>query len=734
MPKNILFNFLSFRKKRHKSDIQHAESVTLKQTLDKKNYFLIELPRSDYSLMGLGMRLKLVKHHVSIYEKESRANPHLSQLHYTADFINENKLEYRLHVYYDHRDQMVSGPHFSIRVDNNKYQEIDASSVSQALLDLAETSMRAVIVEIREKYLGTYSQLEQEYQRLDRQCSALFETKASHMAEYVAKLKNFIKLAENLSMLTSQNHYAHKHAFLTRLLITIQTPAMSTEATVDTPTAEPQSSLSLNTQQEDTSRRNAARVRNKNSDTSRRQTNNPLQDIERQVDTLARQFMALSAQPREKKVIEYTRELGNLWALCNQYSLEADLVIPQHTPPGSTPCLNKLHDLSVRLEKSCKEHFLYLLEQKQFDAAKLLQSFYYLLDVNRLADALKENNAELLDFILTYGDDLVLDNQVLIINKRKYTNAVAFCYEHGLVDCLTVLINHDASILIPGADGLPLAYSLLTQASHPLQGVLAACPEKTTSSSTFYFALKNALRRYIATQVLPAAEQNKISAAISYYQILANDLLFNRDLGLSGQQVNYSISAITLLMNEPLPADLMQDEAIQQAYSQCIQCAMQFFKPLKPRARMEMVKHLHGNLNELSELFRLNDLSEADRSDKVEFLRQYLHDVEIMWDDLADCIRNLKKINSPHIQQHTQDSVAEAVTNLCNRYNFDMSSSSEAEETPSEDEELSPPGALMSLAALVYPPVRTRMGFFTAASLAASKQAPDKDQQPGPGI
>ncbi|KTC97952.1 hypothetical protein [Legionella erythra] len=733
MPKNILFNFLSFRKKRNKRDLEHAESITLKQTLDKKNYFLIELPRSNYSLMGLGTRFNLVKHHVSIYENESRANPHLSQLHYTADFINTNRIEYRLHVYYDHKDQMVSGPHFSVRLDNNKYREIDASSVSQELLELAEKSMRAVIVEIREKYLDTYSQLEQEYQRLDRQCSILYETRESHMAEYVAKMKNFIKLAENLSILTSHNHYTHKHAFLTRLLITIQTPAMSTEAPVDTSTTEPQSSLSLNTQREDTSRRDAARVRNKSSNTSRRQTNNPLQGIERQVDALARQFIALSAQPREKNVMKHTKELGNLWALCNQYSLEADLVIPQDAPQSSIPCLTKLQTLSVKLEKACKEHFLYLLEQKQFDAAKLLQNFYYLLDVNRLAAALKDDNAELLDFILTYGEDLVLDNQVLIIDKKKYTNAVVFCYEQGLADCLAVLINHDASILIPGANGLPLAYSLLMQDEHPLQRVLAACPQKTTLSSSFYFGLKNALRRYIASEELPANEQKKISAAIAYYQILANDLLFNRDLGPLGQQVNYSISAITLLMNEPLPADLMQDEAIQQAYSQCIHCAMQFFKPLKPRARMDMVKHFHGNLNDLSELFRLNDLSDAELADKVEFLKQYLHDVEIMWDDLADCMRNLKKNNSLHIQQEAQDSVAEAVTNLFSRYNLDKASSDE-EETLSEDDDLSPLGALMSLAALAYPSVRTRMGFFSGASAANSSGAPGEEPEASPGI
>ncbi|MDX1836964.1 hypothetical protein DIZ81_04665 [Legionella taurinensis] len=692
MPKNILFSFLSYRKKRNKNSLEHAESINLKQTLDKKNYFLVALPPIDYCLNHNELSYTLLKHHVSVYENESQVIPQLSQLHYTADFTDLNGDEFRLHVYYDRKDQMVSGPHFSIRVGHNKYRELDVSLVSQELLTLAETSVHAVIVEIREKYLQTYNQLELEYQRLDIQCSLLYEEREGKRAEYLAKLKNFIKVTHNLALLTSHNHYAQKHLFLTRMLKTAEAVMPDAKTSLDAPMTTASNQTSSNPDKNKSSKPNANLVsvssKAKRNTTVQKKLTQELGEIERQVDKLAKQFADLASESLAREGLEYTRRLADLWARCNQYSLEADFLLPSQAPISSSQCLSKLQQLTPSLEKACKEHFLYLLKTKQFAAAKLLQNFYYLLDMNRLCSALEDNNAELLDFILTHGDDLVLDNQVLILNKKKYTNAVSFCYESNSADCLAVLIKHDASLLIPDSRGLPLAYSLLTEPRHPLKDVLAACPEKTTSSSAFYFALKNALRHYLNTHTLSSEVTNKINAAIAYYQLQAHDLLFNRDLGLLGQQGNYSISAITLLMNESLPLDLLQDEATQRAYSQCIDRAMQFFKPLRTKVRMDMLKCFHGSLNDLSQLFRNNDVPDSDRSAKVIFLQQYLYDVEILWQDLDECTRGLRKASSLHAQQQIQINLTEAILNLCNRYNLTMSSSED--EDTSLDEEESP--------------------------------------------
>ncbi|KTD50602.1 coiled-coil-containing protein [Legionella rubrilucens] len=743
MAKNILFSFLSYRKKRNKSSLEQAESVTLKQTLDKKNYFLIALPLRDYRLDHKDLRYTLLKHHVSVYETESQANPHLSQLHYTADFTDLGGNEYRLHVYYNKKDQMVSGPHFSMRVGQNKYRELDVSSVSQELLTLAETSMHDVIVEIREKYLQTYNQLELEYQRLDNQCSLLYEERESKRAEYVAKLKNFIKMTESLSLLTSHNHYAQKHLFLTRMLKTAQAVMPEAEAVRNAPITAVSSHPSSNSSKKNNASKPTAPLASVNSKAKRKQAalqkiTRELGDIERHVDRLAKQFASLTPESSSQDELAYTRSLADLWARCNQYSLEADLLLSSQTSIGNSQCLSKLQQLTSGLEKACKAHFLHLLKEKQFAAAKLLQNFHYLLDMNRLCSALEEKNAELLDFILTHGDDLVLDNQVLIINKKKYPNAVSFCYETHSTDCLAVLIKHDASLLIPDDHGLPLAYSLLTEPGHPLKGVLAACPEKTTSSSAFYFALKNALRRYLDTHTLSSEVKKQISAAIAYYQIQAHDLLFNRDLGILAQQGNYSISAITLLMTKPLPLDLLEDETIQLAYSQCIERAVRHFKSLRPKARMELVKCFHDSLNDLSQLFRSNGIPDTDRPAKMKFLQQYLYDVEILWQDMSNCARGIRKANSAHAQQQVHASLEEAINNLSSRYNLPMQSSLTDDTSLEESEESSSlDGWLDDFASLVSPPVQTKSGwmnFFTPhptdEKLPSNQSAPTAEKKP----
>ncbi|QRN03649.1 hypothetical protein GH742_07095 [Legionella sp. MW5194] len=747
MSKNILFRFLSYRKKRKKNELERAESVTLKQTLDKKNYFLIALPPIDYRLDHKDQTYSLIKHHVSVYENESQANVHLSQLHYTADFTDSSGSDYRLHVYYNNKDQVVSGPHFSMRVGQNKYRELDLSSVSQELLTLAETSIHDVIVEIREKYLQTYNQLELEYQRLDNQCSLLYEVRESKRAEYLTKLKNFIKITHNLATLTSHNHYAQKHLFLTRMLKTAEDVNPDVNAVLDAPMTAASSHASSNSGKKNNASKREAPQASGNAKAKRKtealkKINLGLGEIEKQVDRLAKQFASLtSAESSSRDELAYTRSLADLWARCNQYSLEADLMLPSQTSIGNSQCLNKLQQLTPSLEKACKEHFLYLLKTKQFTAAKLLQNFHYLLDMNRLCSALENNNAELLDFILTHGDDLVLDNQVLIINKKKYTNAVSFCYETHSVDCLAILIKHDASLLIPDSRGLPLAYCLLTEPGHPLKGVLTACPEKTTSSSAFYFALKNALRCYLDAHTLSSEVKKQISAAIAYYQIQAHDLLFNRDLGILAQQGDYSISAITLLMTKPLPLDLLEDETIQLAYSQCIERAVRHFKSLRPKARMELVKCYHASLNDLSQLFRSNDVPDTDHPAKIKFLQQYLYDVEILWEDMSNCARGIRKANSAHAQQQVHANLEEAINNLSSRYNLPMQSSLTDDTSLEESEESSSPdGWLDDFTSLVSPPAQTKsswMNFFTPRptdeKLPSNQSAPtaEKKQEQG---
>src|SRR5436190_22646762 len=115
MARNVLFNFIELYLTDPQSPLPNCQQLERNFTKEGREYYRFGLPhKHPVVFQDEPYRYTLLNHHVSVYQTECKANPFLSQYHYTAYFKDQDEAQYQLHVYFNDKNEMTTEPVFSI--------------------------------------------------------------------------------------------------------------------------------------------------------------------------------------------------------------------------------------------------------------------------------------------------------------------------------------------------------------------------------------------------------------------------------------------------------------------------------------------------------------------------------------------------------------------------------------------------------------------------------------------
>jgi hypothetical protein len=515
MAQNVLFNFIKLYIITTKTtSISHYPTEDTNK--EGTHYYRYNLQKNKQILLSDdGHSYRLKKHHLSVYETEIDKNPTLSQYHYTAYFSDENGEDYQLHVHFNERDLLTNAPVFSKGNDKTSgFALIPNEELNEAFINLATSSIEPIISELRKQVTEQIQKLEASYRSLEENACNLADKIEDNHKQYELALDKIIKTLDQLIPLTKHNHYEQIKNFLNILKKNIARQPLQPKAK---PTAKTQkeSATTNNKASFPASELSAFAAPPKS---SQRQKNTL--DIDKELDKLSTTFSSLpTAESNRQPDI-----LGELNAEINTLSL-----ILEESDATSLSSVKRLKKLHGEIHKAGEELLRNLLKKGEFTLAEKLPAFHYLLTTQYLIQALRSRNHELLDFLLSKGN-FAINNQPLTINANLYSSAVYYCYKQNcknkpMVDCLSVLLKHNASILVKEENGLPIAHIILSTPNHPLQSALTANQEKKLNSVSLYKSLIADLQLYLSQKQLEESQRLDIEIAILGYKDKVQNLL-----------------------------------------------------------------------------------------------------------------------------------------------------------------------------------------------------------------
>lgn len=522
MGKNVLFNFIDLYITESHTAIPSCQS--LKKDTNKLGceYYRFELNHNRrVELQDEHYIYTLKNHHVSVYSTESLANPFLSQYHYTAYFKDQNGTDYQLHVYLNDKNEMTTEPVFSIW-QNDDFKPIANEQLHEHFINLACTYAKPIVKNLREQLSATVKKLEAEYKIIEANATQLSTSINDNYEQYTACLRELVAITKQITPLLRNNYYQNASRFIQQLLTEVsdgyehqknQFSILSQERELpallddDEPSDEKitfsvQKNRSQTTHKKLMTQQSAQKQYIKQPDASY---------FDNTVLQITTEFNKLANANDE----ECAKKLGDLLARINALSLTLEHV--------SIHSLTNLQSLHQKIHKKGEALFPNLLLRGKFESAKLLPSFYYLLD-NYLELSLQLRNHKLLDFILSHGE-VNINNMEVTVKGQIYSSPVHSCLgcdslKMPMSDCLSVLIKHGASMFGSDHSGLPIAHTILS--NHlPLKKAFYAHRETTIASIQFYKQLISILNIYLAnnqTPQIPETTFNEVTAAIKRYE------------------------------------------------------------------------------------------------------------------------------------------------------------------------------------------------------------------------
>lgn len=640
MAKNSLFNFLNSI---HDPAIDPTQKPNLSFKIEKKGgekekrYFLIHLPpHANLYYHDESKIYTLRNHHISIYSAQYNSIKALSQYHYTAMFSDTEGNSYKLHVYFDGKDNQKGEPHFS-KVHKNS-SENDQKGIPVQLSShleghfstLAYQCVQMPISLLRAQQIKIKKQLIQDYEKHEQLATELSCDLKTNRDEYLLHLDKLIQITHHLGYVTENNHYQSANNILTLR----RTVLLEDNKTPNTRKKPHNKSIQSNTgtrKAQATSRKQSSAQKQTNS--KRNATNKYQQEI----CQLTQRFKEL--QHKE----DLSTRAQTLIDIQNETSGILGSLTFEHSSQLTANSLEQLVSLQTNLKNYGRSLFDQLVKEEQYELAGTIGFYYPFIDDSILATALQTNNPTLLDFALNYGG-FSINNQPIEIDGNLYKNAVYYCFscnskKHPMADCLSVLIKHGASLMMPSNNGLPLINSILSSSctKHPLIEALKANSEQTLDSRYFYLRLANTLRHYLAThEQLAANKKEKIIKDIEFYQSRADELgLLTKTSGRVNTVLNKKAKWMSTLPIDDFPPDLLKDKDIQVQCSTIKLLTESFFANLESTQQSAMKKILPNWLDS-STLIESEDLQAIfsklpNMEDRKAFALLYLKDYESLW-------------------------------------------------------------------------------------------------------
>lgn len=520
MAKNTLFNFLS----QNESIVQLLQGHQLILDFNKSSqhyYYRIELPLEQFSIKDQENMYTLDNHHLSVYENENRENPKLSQYHYTAEFINPSGERYRLHVYFNAFDELIQNIAFEQKIGDG-YKLVDSTQIRNQLIILALRHTEPLINNLRKQHQEKIKDLESQYLDCDQRLLKYFDLEQQNTTEILELTEEACGVLRELLPLVRSSSYAAAlrfHEATARSLKRARTTSVELSSTLSTHGDNQVEDIAEevpNPQDEVASHDKAFSKEAKDYPEKASQHTQPkvliVNQLAEELKAIETQFIELSKAPTEVQAKKIEELLAKTY--------EINLTYERHLQLKD---LHQLQKIRRKLQKLEADLLPSLLFGNQFELAALLTSSHHLVRAEKfLAVALQTGNSRLLDFILTYGD-IDINNQRVTVFKKSFASAVYACFQedsasHPMSECLSVLIQHGASLFAPDNKGLPLVYSILTGDTHPLRKALFMNRARTIESVEFFKKLNALLRVYLTRETLSIEEKSAIESDLKSFE------------------------------------------------------------------------------------------------------------------------------------------------------------------------------------------------------------------------
>ncbi|VEG90453.1 hypothetical protein [Legionella spiritensis] len=641
MSKNSLFHFLDSL---HNPDIDPTKKpnipfkVVKKGRQHEKRYFLIALPgHKESGIRDDEKTYTLQDHHISIYQAQYNSIQALSQYHYTATFLDDEGNTCKLHVYFNDKDTQHGDPVVTMtrkNIHEKRQKEIPITPgdhLAQQFSMLAEQSVKGPVSLLKTQQSDIKNQLIEDYERYEQQATALSSDLKTNFDEYLRHLDILIKITHHLGYVTEDRHYPAINKTFTQRKAVLLADSATSDSKKQSP-GKPGKTNDKPGKAQATSRKQSAPKKQPTPLKS-----NATKEYEQNIHHLLKRFHELDKDDLgslPSELIDIQEQTSKMLAL---------LEFERPSVRLSASSLERLITLQTSLKHYGKSLFTQLLAENRYELAGLTGTSYHCIDESILAEALKTGNAALLDFALTYGK-FSINSQAIDIDGQRYKSAVHYCFsnhskKHPLVDCLSVLIKHNASLMVTSKNGLPIINTILSPAStnHPLYQALEANREKTLDSRSFYLKLANTLRHYLSTHndMAPEKKEN-IMRDIDFYQSCAHEHgQLSTDKGRMAVIYNTKARWMSTLPTTGFPQDLLEDKDIQLLCVRIEMLSKSFFANLE-KAEQNAVKKFFANLPESPALIEAEQLKKTfselpDAKTRKAFALVYLQDYVSMW-------------------------------------------------------------------------------------------------------
>lgn len=485
MSKKALYNLIQANFGSRNFTLPTGISLINKTHTSGTRYFLFDLPKPMQTRID---DLVLTSHHVSVYEVPRGKIDLKSQYHYTAYFQNASGEEYRLHVFFDFKDGLVTRPLLSILSTGDKYEPVQSEDNDEEFTHLATTACNELISYLRTIQNNTIETLQSQLSELEKQLEQLSNDQVEYGKDYLRIISEQIELLKELNKISNKSGHIVKQM---RWLI-------ASKEIIESSTYKPVTTREKKETNEGAGSKKQvkATISGKDQHKDKKASSSVSSTIPRV--PVAKPAISDIVQQLKLRFMESKNSATSLSELYGDLKeKEWQLEFKEYTATARD--LNDLRILKAEIEKSGKELLERFLVLSDFRNAAILSSFYRLLPDNMGIFALAGNRYQLLDFLIK-NNIFSVDLKKFTIQAVVYSSMVDYCFknntpDNSMVDCLDVLIKGGVSLMeTDSATGLPYAALLLSQSKHPLRAALERNQDLTLNNPVFYIKLNQVLR------------------------------------------------------------------------------------------------------------------------------------------------------------------------------------------------------------------------------------------------
>lgn len=540
MSKKALYNLIQANFGSGNFTLPTGISLINKTHTSGTRYFLFDLPKPMQTRID---DLVLTSHHVSVYEVPTGKIDLKSQYHYTAYFQNASGEEYRLHVFFDFKDGLVTRPLLSILSTGDKYESVQSEDNDEEFTHLATTACNELISYLRTIQNNTIETLQSQLSELEKQLeqlSQLSNDQIEYGKDYLRIISDQIELLKELNKISNKSGHIVKQM---RWLI-------ASKEIIESSTYKP-----VTTREKEGTNEGAGSKKQVKATTSGKDQHKDKKASSSVSSTIHRVPVAKPAisdivQQLKLRFMESKNSATRLSELYGDLKeKEWQLEFKEYTATARD--LNDLRILKAEIEKSGKDLLERFLVLSDFRNAAILSPFYRLLPDNMGIFALTGNRYQLLDFLIK-NDISSVNLKKFTIKAVGYSSMVDYCFknntpDNSMVDCLDVLIKGGVSLMeIDSATGLPYAALLLSQSKHPLRAALERNQELTLNNPVFYIKLNQVLRSLSSSSTLISIpdliEGNKHKISLLKQRIIPIDNTRKLEASL-GEELTHQIQS-----------------------------------------------------------------------------------------------------------------------------------------------------------------------------------------------